>query len=511
LLLSATPASAASTPKSGGTLTIDVAADPGTLNPFQDGGVEGNYVSSDIRDRLVDPNAAGQPAPALATSWYQPNPTSYIFNLRHGVKFSNGQPFTSADAQYTFTQLLGPNSGLAGSWTFIKDTQALGTYKFEINMTSAYPFLLSQLELNSDSGIVPNNWMSTCAAANDCDTTVIGTGPFMLKQWSKGIYLTLERNPYYWDKPMPYLNEVIFRVVPDPETEEIQLKTGAADVLYATSPSAIASLKKSAGVRIYTHASGNEMEMLMNSSIKPFNNTKVREAMELAINRQQIVKAILLGYGLVPTYLVPPGNIYFDPSAKPPPYDPTKAKALLASAGYNSSHPLSFVLRTINQTYFIDEATLIEAQLKKIGVHVSIVPLEKTTFLAPLFVTPGLPASTYKSWQAGLEQYSFGSSSETLLWEQFSSTSYINTSYVNIPGLGGFTDPTLQKLVTEGVSSTTTSVLKPIYEKLYNRLEKDALYVRISFADNIQVARSNVEGFKADSQFEYPLQLVWLK
>jgi peptide/nickel transport system substrate-binding protein len=510
-LLTATQVSAAATPKRGGTLTIDVTADPGTLNPFQDGGIEGNYVSSDIRDRLVDPNAKGQPAPALATSWYQPNPDSYIFNLRHNVKFSNGQPFTSADAQYSFTQLLGPNSGLAGSWTFIKDTQVLGTYKFEIDMTSAYPFLLSQLELNSDSGIVPNNWMTTCAAANDCDTTVVGTGPFMLKQWSKGNYLTLERNPYYWDKPMPYLNEVIFRVVPNPETEEIQLKTGAADVLYDVDSSDIASLKKSAGVRIYTHPAGNEMEMLMNSSVKPFNNSKVREAMELGINRQQIVKAILLGYGLVPTYLVPPGNIYFDPSAKAPPYDPSKAKALLAAAGYNSHHPLSFVLRTINQSYFTDEATLIEAQLKKIGVHVSIVSLEKTTFLAPLFVTPGLPASTYKSWQAGLEQYTFGSSSEELLWEQFASTSYINTSYVNIPDIGGFTDPELQKLVTEGVSSTQTSTLKSIYKKVYAQVEKDALYVRISFADNIQPARSNVEGFKALSQFEYPLQLVWLK
>lgn len=90
---SAAPArTAEATPPLGGSLVIDVTQDPGTLNPFQDGGIEGNYVSSDIRDRLVDPNAEGQPAPALATSWYQPNPSTYIFNLRHGVRFSNGPP-----------------------------------------------------------------------------------------------------------------------------------------------------------------------------------------------------------------------------------------------------------------------------------------------------------------------------------------------------------------------------------------------------------------------------------
>lgn len=503
--LLASPTRASAAPHVGGSIVIDVTQDPGTLNPFQDGGIEGNYVSSDIRDRLVDPSPQGQPAPALATSWSQPTPTSYIFNLRHGVRFSNGAPFTAADVKYTFKELLGPKSQLAGNWTYIKNVKVINPYKVQIFMTSAYPFLLEQLALNSDAGIVPNGWLSKCGSK--CDTTVIGTGPFMLKQWVKGSFLTLARNPYYWGKPKPYLDQVTFRVVPNPESQVVQLKSGAADVLYTVPYPYISVLKKSSGVRLYTHRSGTLMELLMNSSVPPFNNINVRKAMEYGINKQQIIKTILLGFGAVPSGLVPAGNKYYDPSLKAYPYDPAKAKALLATAGYTASKPLSFTLRTINTSYFESEAALIQSQLKAIGVNINIVPMEKSAFLAPLFRSPG---TNPKGWQGGLEQYTFGNSTESLVWEQYAAGSYINTSYVNRPGTGGFTDPTLQRLVTQGIATTNVAKLKRIYHQLYQRIEQDALYVRISFADNIQAARSRVHGFQALSQFEYPLSRVWV-
>lgn len=495
--------SASETPKSGGSITIAVKRDPGTLNPIKDGGIEANYTGIAIRDRLVIPDTNDVASPGLATSWDNPNPTTYIFHLRQGVKFSNGAPFTSKDVKYTFDTVMSKDSELAGNWSYIKEAKATDDFTFELDLKNPYPFLLEQLAQNSDMGIMPDGYMASCGA--NCDTTQVGTGPFMVKEWVKGDHLTLVKNPNYWNPPQPYLDQVTYKVVPDPEVQVIQLKTGAADVLYAVPYKDVNDLKTNTDVTVYPHSSGTTMCMCMNTLVPPFNNLKVRLAMEIAIDREQIVQTILYGLGSVPTDLLPPWHEAHDATYPAPVYDPAKAKEMLAAEGYNDSNPLKFELRTINDPYFIDEATLIQAQLASIGVAVTVTPMEKAAFLAPMFRVTGTDP---KSWQAGLEQFTFGHSTFSFVWEQWAKDSYINTSNINLPG--GFQDPEVERLANLAITTTDPAAAKAVYLQLKQQLDKDAPEVWVTWADNVQAARNRVHDFNDTAQFTYPLNVVWV-
>jgi ABC-type transport system substrate-binding protein len=495
-------ATTGSGPRSGGSITIAVKRDPRTLSPMKDGGIEGNYTVMFMRDRLVNPDVNDKVAPALATSWDTPDPQTYIFHLRQGVKFNDGAPFTAKDAKYTFDQILSKDSEVAGNWSYIKDTKIIDDSTFEIDLNVPYPFMLEQMAQNSDVSIMPDGFMAKCGAA--CDTTVIGTGPFMVKDWVKGDHLTIVRNPNYWNPPEPYLDSVTFKVVPDPTVQIIQLMTGAADVLYSVPYKDVTDLKASGDITVYSHGSGTLMCMCMNTLAPPFNDIKVRQAMLLAIDREQIVKTILYGFGSVPSDLLPPWHPMHDASYPAPTFDQAKAKQLLAEAGYPDGKPLEFELRTINDPYFVDEATLIQAQLAQIGVKVTVTPMEKGAFLAPMFREPGTDP---KSWQAGLEQYTFGNTF-SFVWEQYAKDSYINSANLNLPG--GFQDPEVERLAKLAITTTDSTKAKDVYRQLKDRLNQDAPEVWVSWADMVQAARSRVQNFGATAGYTYPLSVVWV-
>jgi peptide/nickel transport system substrate-binding protein len=496
--------SQASTPTRGGEITIAVARDPIALNPAKDGGYEGNYMSIGIRERLTALDGKGNVVPALATSWDTPDPLTYVFHLREGVKFSDGAPFSSADVKYTFDTILSPKNAYYGNYApYFKATEAVDDSTFKVTLKQPYEYFLTQMASNSDFGIFPKDWLERCGST--CDTKVVGTGPFMLKDWVKGDRLVLTRNPNYWDQPKPYLDQVTFKVVPDPQTQVIQLQSGDADVLYNVPFSEVAGLEKSKDLTVYKHGPGAVNELIFNTLVPPFNDQKVRQAISLAIDRKEIIDSALFGLAEVPTDLFPSWHWGHDASAPQPPHDPEQAKSMLAQAGYDASHPLSFELKTINASDFIDQATVIKAQLEKIGVQVKVTPMEKGAFLAPLFREEG---SDPKSWQAGLERYSFTDDPQSFAWEQYAKGSFINASNVNLAG--GFQLPELERLVNQAIAAPDKQAAKTVFAQEAKLLAEAAVDVHLSFQTNVQAARSRVQGYAALSGNQYPLQLVWV-
>lgn len=498
-----TPGAAAS-PQIGGSIVIDIVGDPGTLNPSKDGGIADNYVSQLVRDRLVCSGQDGSIVPCLATSWDTPDPTTFIFHLRPDVTFSNGQPFTAADAKYTYDTLaLGSDSDFNGAEGPIKDTQVIDDHTFQINLTQPDPYFLEYMSLNSDVGIIPQGYMEQCGS--DCDTTAVGTGPFMVKEWVKGDHLTLVRNPNYWDAPRPYLDQITFQVVPDPEAQVLQLKTGAADILFAVPFKDLEDLASTPGITVDKHGSGSLTEIIMNNRVAPFDNAKVREALEYAIDRDQIGEVAMYGYDDPATDLLPPFHWGHDETYPAPTYDPAKATELLAEAGYDSSNPLSFEMRIINNQDFIDQATLIQQQLAQIGVNVTVTPLDKPTFLAPMFYTPG---ADNLSWQAGLERYTFGADTPSIVWQTYDTDSYINFGGVNLPG--GVQDKALQDLIDQAKVETDQAKAKDLFSQISKQVDSDALTVRLPWQNNVMANLDRVQDFHTLAAFEYPLQYVWV-
>lgn len=500
----AAAASAADSPKSGGSINIAIVGDPGTIHPMKDGGIADNYVSELIRDRLVCSGQDGDIVPCLATSWETPNPTTFIFHLRQGVKFSNGAPFTAADVKYTYDQIaFGKDSDFNGAEGPIKETKVIDDHTFEIDLSSPDPYFLEYMSLNSDMGIIPQGWLSQCGQT--CDRTVVGTGPFTVKEWVKGDHLTLQRNPTYWDSPRPYLDQITFKVTPDPAAQVLQLKAGAADILFQVPFKDLQALSKEAGITVGKHGSGSLTEIIWNNRVAPFNNLQVRQALSYAIDRNQIGEVAMYGYADPATDLLPPFHWGHDASYPAPTYDPNKAKDLLAQAGYDANHPLSFELRIINNQDFIDQATLIQQQLQQIGVQAKVTSLDKPTFLAPMFFTKG---ADNLSWQAGLERYTFGASTPSIVWQTYDTGSYINFGGVNLPG--GVQDPTLQGLIDKAKVETDRTKAKALFSQIAAQVDKDALTVRLPWQNNVMAYRNRVQDFHVLAAFEYPLQYVWV-
>jgi ABC-type transport system substrate-binding protein len=493
-----------SSPKPGGHVVIAIVGDPGTINPLKDGGIADNYVSELVRDRLVCSGKDGGIVPCLATSWETTNPLALIFHLRHGVTFSNGAPFTAADAKYSFDNLaIGSNSDFQGSEGPIKSTKVIDDYTFEIDLTEADPYFLEYQSLNSDVGIIPQGWLDHCAPS--CDTTSVGTGPFMVKEWVKGDHLTVVRNPHYWDSPRPYLDQIEFKVTKDPEAQVLQLKAGAADILFQVPFKDLGGLAKTSGINVDKHGSGSLTEIIMNNRVAPFNNLQVRQAMEYAINRKQIGDVAMYGYADPPTDILPAWHWGHDSSYPAPVYDTNKAKQLLAAAGYGPNHPLSFELRIINNADFVDQATIIQQQLSQIGVNIKVTPLDKATFLAPMFFTPG---ADNLSWQAGLERYTFGGDTPSIVYQTYDGGSYINFGGVNLPH--GATDSTLQSLLDQAKVEGDRTKAKAIFLKISQQVDQDALTVRLPWQNNVMASRNRVQDFHVLTAFEYPLQYVWV-
>lgn len=496
--------SAADSPRSGGSISIDIVGDPGTINPLKDGGIADNYVSQLVRDRLVCSGQDGDIAPCLATSWDTPNATTFIFHLRRGVKFSNGAPFTAADVKYTYDQLaFGKDSDFNGQEGPIKGTKVIDDYTFEIDLSSPDPYFLEYMSLNSEMGVLPQGWLAQCGQT--CDTTVVGTGPFTVMEWVKGDHLTLQRNPNYWDSPRPYLQQITFKVTPDPTAQVLQLKTGAADVLFQVPFNQLQSLSQTPGTTVGKHGSGSMTEIIWNNRVAPFKDLRVRQALSYAINREQIGQVAMLGYADPVTDLLPPFHWGHDASYPAPAYDPTKAKQLLGEAGYGPNHPLSFELRIINNQDFVDQATLIQQQLQQIGVQVKVTPLDKATFLAPMFFTKG---ANNLSWQAGLERYTFGRDTPSIVWQTYDAGSYINFGGVNLPG--GVKDTVLQNLINRAKVETDRTKAKALFLQISTQVDKDALTARLPWQNNVMAYRNRVQDFRVLAAFEYPLQYVWV-
>jgi ABC-type transport system substrate-binding protein len=327
----------------------------------------------------------------------------------------------------------------------------------------------------------------------------------MVGSWDKGQKLVLDRNPNYWDSEEPYLDSVTFQVVPDSQTQILQLRSGQTDMLLNVPTSSAKSLEGQSGVNLLTHSGGATNEVIFNTLVPPFDKQTVRQAMYFALDRQAIIDSGLFGFGDVPTDLFPPYMEQHDSDAPEPVTDTDKAKELLAEAGYDDSNPLSFELKTINTSDFINQATVIKDQLNAIGVQVQVTPMEKGAFLAPMFREEGTDP---KSWQAGLERYSFTSDPQSFSWEQYAKDSAINASNINLPG--GNQAPELEKVVNATLAAPDLESAKKLYAQELEILNTVVPDVRISYQMNVQATTSRVHGYQALSGNQFPLRLVWV-
>lgn len=329
----------------GGTLRAIAQPEPPTLMLGLNQQTPTQYVAGKIYESLLTWTPDLKPMPGLAKSWtVSPDGKLYSFELQSGVKWHDGKPFSSDDVVFSvdkFLREVHPRARVIIN-QFVESIKATGPNKVEIRLKEPFaPFLKSFVSDNMP--MVPKHlYEGTDYKTNPANQTPVGTGPFKFKEWKKGSYIILARNPDYWQKGKPYLDEIVFNVIPDAASRAVAFERGDVQVVSANDVDNVdvPRLKKVPGTQ--TTTAGWEMfskqaYIQMNMRKPPFDNVKVRQAVMEAVNRKFVVNNIFFGLGKIATGPISSTTPFYDANVPAYTFDLKKARALIKESGVDVS------------------------------------------------------------------------------------------------------------------------------------------------------------------------------
>ncbi len=388
----------AAEPKYGGTIIHGRGGDSVGLDPSHETDGESLNVARNIFDTLVRyKEESTEIEPALATSWeISPDGLVYTFKLRQGVKFHDGTPFNAEAVVFSFDRQLNPDkypelkeTGPYKYWLgmsmgdIVKSVEAVDEFTVRFTLKRREAPFLANLGMHFASIVSPTALKKLTV---DFTRHPVGTGPFKFVEWIKDDRIVLEANPDYWDG-RPYLDKVIFRAIPDNTTRLLELKSGAIDVMVFPNPEDIKLIEADPNFKVLRQPGMNIGYLAMHTEKKPFDNVKVRRAINHAINKKAIVDTIYEGLGTVAKNPLPPILWGYNDQIQDYEYDPNKAKELLKEAGYPDGFETTLWALPVPRPYNPNGqkvAEAIQADLQKVGIRARIISYEWGTYLEKL-------------------------------------------------------------------------------------------------------------------------------
>lgn len=324
----------------GQTVTIAVKAEPNTLDPHKVVGRQSEAFLANIFDGLTARDADGTLVPGLAESWEQVGDTTWRFHLRHGVSFQNGEPFDSESVRFTLERAGNPDSP-ATTWSQINTitgVDVVDAYTVDIHTVSPDVLLPARLAELFGPMLPP---VYTVEAGDDFGTHPVGTGPFVLKEWVKNERLVLAANEDYW-RGAPSVKEIVVRPIAEDATRVSALIAGEVDLIEGLPHVMVDLIDSRPDLRVERVSASRVFYISIDASVKPLDDVRVRQALNYAIDRQAIIDRLFGGLGRPAATIISAQAFGFDPSVEPYPYDPVKAKELLAEAGYPNGFSIEF-------------------------------------------------------------------------------------------------------------------------------------------------------------------------
>ncbi len=389
---SAGSALADDTPQPGGTLRFVMKYEPATLSSINNTSTP--LTSGKIFDGLATYDYDLNPSPQLATSWeIAPDGLKYTFKLREGVTWHDGQPFTSADAAFSILRLKEGHPRGRATFANVVEANTPDPLTLELVLSKPAPYLMVALGA-SESPIVPKHLYEGVDIATPPDPDLlIGTGPFVLKEWVRGSYALLEKNQNYWDKPKPYLDRVVLRFITDAAARGAAFEAGDLD-LGALVPVPLADLPRFEQDPRFTVLkrdfayTGAQNQIFFNLEQPVIQNKKLREAIAHSLDLQRIVDTVFYGAAKVsPSPISVALGPWNDPTVTARAYDPELAKKLLDEAGLPVQADGTRVKLRLLYNPFIDGrlADFVRQSLREVGIDAVIERLEFGAYVKAVY------------------------------------------------------------------------------------------------------------------------------
>jgi peptide/nickel transport system substrate-binding protein len=423
-----------------------------------------------VQEALVKVDRHGKIVPWLAERWHTSDNKNYTFFLKRGVRFHNGRELKAADVKFVIDRAMNPETKhpYPGYYAAIGDIIVKDDYTITVALkTTTANFLLNMAR--QGSVIYPREAIDTLKSEP------IGTGPYKVGEWVRGDRIVLVKNPDYHVKGLPRIDRVTYRFITDPNAALAALKAGDIDAsMFGLGPEHVPELQKDPRFQVIIGETTSDVILAMNNSKKPFSDVRVRRAVTYGINKPEVVKGAMFGLGRVLGTNVDALNPYFVDMSGAMPYDPAKAKKLLAEAGYPNG--LEAVLKVSPQySYTVRTGEVLTDQLQKIGVKVKIEQIEWSQWLS-------------RVWKdADYDLTIIGHA------ESWDIANYANPKYYFRYDSADF-----QKLFKDSEVTVDDKARRELYLRMQKKLVEDAPVVWLYIYPRLAVAKKGVQGLWKD-------------
>jgi len=443
-------------PRRGGTLRAGYWQEHKTLDPHLSLQVNERWLMYAVYNTLVGTDEQFNPQPELAESWSNPDPKTYLFKLRQGVKFHDGTDFDAAAVKWNIDRLKDPatKSPRINDVAVVQSVEVVDRDTVKFNLNQPYAPLLAVLMDRPGFMVSPS---AVQKLGPDFGRNPVGTGPFKFVQWTEGQGVTVERNPSYWNPAEPYLERIEFRVVTDPTVRVTMLRSGELDLIDRIDSKDVATIRENPNLKLLQFNGGAWFGWQWWVDKPPFDNQLVRQAIAWGINREALGKIHWNGYGHIP-----PGPVTIPwaggDAIQPIGYDPAKAKSLLAQAGRGGGFEETLTVRGQPEDTRLGE--LIQAQLADLGVKVNLATISPN------------------EWTAAQQERQINWT--TTSWTQRADPDGLLSLLVKTKGTAntlGYSNPQVDDLLAKAAAIYDREQRRPLYQQIMQIVVDDAPFV----------------------------------
>lgn len=465
-------------------LRIGIGIDADSLNPLDQTTTLVQNICDFIYDPLFYENEKGELEPRLATSRsVSKDGLVYTIKLRKGVKFHDGTPFNAEAAKVFFDRALDPKIRvpLRANFNMMEKVEVVDEYTIKIYVKNPFAPFEKVLGISVLGPISPK---AIREAPDKLATQPVGTGPFKLEEWVKGERIVLVRNENYYGKK-PSLEKVIFRIVPEHGTRTAMIRAGDLDMITLPQPPDIPILEKDPNLTVVKVPSTRFIFMAINNSKEIYKDKRVRQAFNYAVDKDAIVNKILFGLAEVAEGPTPPSHFGYHKTGKYP-YDPQKAKELLASAKFPMDTKIQMMTPTGRYAFDKQVSEAIQAYLNDIGLQVELRTYDWPTYIGMITKGPEQNETQlfFLGWGTVIQDADFQ------FFPQFHSSQWPPTALAEC----FYKNPEVDKLIEDARKAQDPKQRKELYKKASLLIWDDAPMIFLYVQKYTVVYRKNVKG-----------------
>lgn len=462
-----------------------------TLDPIASSDNPSIWTELLIYDQLVRPTKDGKALePGLAEKWtVAPDGKEYVFTLRD-AKFSNGDPVTADDVIASLKRAAGEKSDWGRFFRPITGYEAVDAKIIRMTLDTPFTPMLNNLAMFSAS-IMPAKLVDQPGFFEN----PVGSGPFKLKEWRKGEAIVLEKNPNYWQAGKPSVDAAEIQVIAEDNARVLKLQAGEIDAILNVPYNQVAQLKANSELKADV-ADVFRVDMVqLNTKVKPFDDQRVRQALNYAVNKDALIRGVLFGNGVPATSSIPI-MAYHNEALEPYPQDLEKAKALLAEAGMADGFKTSMLVPSGNVTAR-QVATVLQSDLGKIGVQVQLQTIEGS--------------SQFSTTKAGNYEMSLSyATSDTIDPDQLIGFTAINPERANAFHTE-WKDERVNELYLQERQTLDGPEREKQFQEMERRIHDGAPFIFLYLPQATYATRANVEGFAVLPTSNWRLEDVVIK